>query len=153
MIITIIPPLSIPNHLRRVSELMDRVSHLLWPRAKPSDIIADCINSDLVMWGVFDEGLFDGYEDALLGILVVYRRDYWRCKVLEEIVLSGYRMDEWLDELYEITDKYAEEIGCTIREIPGGRKGWLRRLSNYGYKASDLVHLECPVGQKRRQHQ
>lgn len=150
MIISIIPADKIINHLQRVTELAERVRDLLDPYGLPSDVIADCIDGALTLWGVFDEEKFGTEEEALLGILVSGVRHYWRCSTLELIVLSGDRMREWLGELNVITDKYAADLGCLTRVLPGARLGWKRELAKFGFVESKLITLECFVGEEGR---
>lgn len=151
MFVSIIPSEHIFNHLDRVRELIERVRDLLHPRGLPGDVLADCIAGNLVLWGVFDpERIGVENEEPLRAIVVTNVVQYWRCKTLELIVLSGDGMKEWLDEVNEVTDRYARDAGCLIREIPGGRKAWLRVLSKYGFHESNLMHLECPVGEEGR---
>ncbi len=145
MIFSQIPADKIIYHIEKVKELMDRVKDLLHPRATPGDLIAACIGGELTLWGAFDEKLV-GEGEPLLAILVTNVRPYYRCNVLEILILSGDRMDEWLDQMNETTERYARDTNCLIREIPAGRVGWLRALKKYGFKESSLKALECDVG-------
>jgi hypothetical protein len=147
MLITIIPAEQIINHFNRVRELLERVRDLLQPRGLPSDILADCMSGSLTLWGVFDESKFGSDEEALLGICVTNVREYWRCNALELLVLCGDNMREWLSDLNDITINYAEDCGCSLRELHG-RKGWIRELKKFGFIESDLVMLECPIGEE-----
>lgn len=145
MIFSQIPADKIIFHIDKVKELMERVTDLLHPRATPGDMVAACVSGELILWGVFDEALI-GKSEPLIAILVTNVRPYYRCNVLELLVLSGDRMGEWLDQMNEVTIRYAKDTGCIIREIPAGREGWLRMLKKYGFKESNLKMLECEVG-------
>lgn len=147
MIISIIPQDSIINHFDRVRELVGRCEDLLHPYGTPGDILTDCMAGQLTLWGIFD---LDA-EDPLLGILVTGVRHYWRISVLELIVLAGDRMKEWLSQLNDVTERYAAELGCYDRLLPGARIGWKRELAKFGFKESKLIALECRVGQEGRQ--
>jgi len=145
MIFSQIPANQIIHHIEKVKELMDRLGDLFAPRATPGDIVSACVCGDLTLWGAFDEELI-GKEEPLVAILVTNVRPYYRCNVLEILVLAGDRMPEWLDKMNEVTTRYAKSTNCALREIPAGRKGWLRALKKYGFEESPLTALECKVG-------
>jgi hypothetical protein len=152
MIVSIIPPNKIANHLYRIKELLSKIDDLLHPLGTHSDLIADCIAGTALLWGVFDQDKIEEGEEPLVAVLVTYRRDYWRASVLELVGLAGEpgTIWSWLSLLNKVTDTYATATGCISRQIPGGRKEWLRILARYGFTRSDLVTLEASVAKKGR---
>lgn len=152
MIVSIIPPNKIANHLYRIKELLSKIDDLLHPLGTHSDLIADCIAGTALLWGVFDQDKIEEGEEPLVAVLVTYKRDYWRASVLELVGLAGEpgTIWSWLRLLNNVTAAYAAATGCQSRQVPGGRKEWLRILARYGFTQSKLVTLEAPVGKKGR---
>ena len=116
------------------------------PLGTHADLIADCIADTALLWGVFDQDALDEGKEPLVAVLVTYRKNYWRASVLELVALSGDfgSMKHWIGTLDKVTAAYADRTGCYSRQVIG-RGPWLRYLTRYGFKPSELVTLECPV--------
>ena len=59
-------------------------------------------------------------------------------KILAFPIIAGENMDAWLDDLVDMAKAYARHHNC--KYIEGyGRKGWLRKLSAYGFKDHSIT--------------
>jgi len=152
MIISIIPPEAVMNHMAKAKEYLSEVEYMLSPRGTVADLIADCITGTLLMWGVFDPERLEQDEEPLVAVLITRVSPFWRCNVLELIALAGEHgsMRTWIELMNNVTDAYAQSTGCLLRVIAAGRPQWERYLAKYGFKRTGLVTLECPVGREIR---
>ena len=152
MIVSIIPSDKISNHIPRLKELLVSLDEYLQPLGTHSDLIVDGITGSAIFWGVFDQNALEEGEEPLVAVLVTYRRDYWRASVLELVGLAGTpgSMRTWIDLLNKVTLAYAKQTGCVSRHVIG-RGPWTRYLARYGFKPSELVMLECPIGEEGRE--
>tara|TARA_Y100001951_G_C11292491_1_gene273200 strand:+ start:2113 stop:2514 length:402 start_codon:yes stop_codon:yes gene_type:complete len=59
---------------------------------------------------------------------------YPQSKVLRYFLAGGNNLDNWLERIQEIIEKFAKQQNCTHLEV-AGRKGWVRKLKGYKIKA------------------
>jgi len=67
-------------------------------------------------------------------------------RVLELPLTSGSRLDEWEGPFITLMKALAKEQNCT--EIIGyaARKGWIRRLEQYGFTEAQTI-IRCELGE------
>ncbi len=59
---------------------------------------------------------------------------YPQSKVLRYFLAGGNNLDNWLERIQEVIEKFAKTQNCTHLEV-AGRKGWVRKLKGYKIKA------------------
>lgn len=102
------------------------------------------------MWGAFEDGATEAtLNDNLRGVAITSFTTYPKGRMLTITALSGERVDEWLDPLYEkLTALWKSENCLGLEEW--GRSGWIRKLKKYGFRQSHVL-LEDLSGQGLQQ--
>jgi hypothetical protein len=59
---------------------------------------------------------------------------YPQSKVLRYFLAGGSNLENWLERIQEIIEKFAKKENCTHLEV-AGRKGWVRKLKGFKVKA------------------
>jgi len=59
---------------------------------------------------------------------------YPQSKVLRYFLAGGNNLDNWLERIQEVIEKFAKKQNCTHLEV-AGRKGWVRKLKGFKVKA------------------
>jgi len=59
---------------------------------------------------------------------------YPQSKVLRYFLAGGNNLDNWLERIQEVIEKFAKKQNCTHLEV-AGRKGWVRKLKGFRVKA------------------
>ena len=65
-------------------------------------------------------------------------------RVYTVFFLAGTRMSSWLPDFLGAIESRAKDLGCIAIET-GGRRGWKRILSRYGYWDTGEVRMEKEV--------
>ena len=90
------------------------------------DVLNDIEAGDSLLLLVLERG------EILATIICTFEEQEGK-KVLHMPIVCGERIDEWADLCHETVPKIAKEFGCAM--VTGrGRRGWLRKLSKYGYE-------------------
>ena len=69
-------------------------------------------------------------ESAVVTEIAVYPR----AKVLRYFLAGGTNLDNWLEKIQQVIEKFAKNNNCTQVEV-AGRKGWVKKLKGYKEKA------------------
>lgn len=85
------------------------------------------------LWIVFDSDKLNIIAAAVTGFT-----DYPRKRMLTGHFLGGSRMDEWVEEMDTIFERWARDHGAKGIELTG-RKGWGKALDKLGWKKSFFV--------------
>ena len=73
-------------------------------------------------------------NDRVESAIVTEIAKYPQSKVLRYFLAGGSNLDNWLDNLQQVVEKFAKLQNCTHIEF-AGRKGWVRKLKGYKVKA------------------
>lgn len=90
-------------------------------------------DKDMQLWGV--------HNGDLKAVFVTQIVEYLRTKRLRLVLIGGHEMDGWEAIVSDAMDRFAKENGCSGIEL-WGRKGWLKRLSKYGYEEYETVIIK-----------
>tara|TARA_R110002072_G_scaffold59447_3_gene151311 strand:- start:77 stop:499 length:423 start_codon:yes stop_codon:yes gene_type:complete len=99
-------------------------------RYRLEDVFHSIYNGDYHLWIVLDE--------KIVAAAVTGFTDYPRKRMLTCHFLGGSRMDEWVEDMDVIFEKWARDHGASGIELTG-RKGWGRALDKLGWKQSFFV--------------
>lgn len=79
--------------------------------------------------------LFISWNDNKVESAVVTEiAQYPQSKVLRYFLAGGTNLDNWLERIQEVIEKFAKKENCTHLEV-AGRKGWVRKLKGFSVKA------------------
>ncbi len=78
--------------------------------------------------------LFISWNNGIESAVITEIAEYPKAKVLRYVLAGGTNLDNWLEEIQEVIEKFAKKNHCTQLEI-AGRKGWLKKLNKYKEKA------------------
>ena len=59
---------------------------------------------------------------------------YPQSKVLRYFLAGGTNLENWLERIQKVIEKFAKKENCTHLEV-AGRKGWARKLKGFSVKA------------------
>ena len=59
---------------------------------------------------------------------------YPQSKVLRYFLAGGTNLENWLERIQKVIEKFAKKENCTHLEV-AGRKGWVRKLKGFRVKA------------------
>ena len=59
---------------------------------------------------------------------------YPQSKVLRYFLAGGVNLENWLERIQKVIEKFAKKENCTHLEV-AGRKGWVRKLKGFSVKA------------------
>ncbi len=72
----------------------------------------------------------DRVESAVVTEIAVYPQS----KVLRYFLAGGTNLENWLERIQIVIEKFAKRENCTHIEV-AGRKGWVRKLKGFKVKA------------------
>ena len=79
--------------------------------------------------------LFISWHDNKVESAVVTEiAQYPQSKVLRYFLAGGKNLENWLERIQEVIEKFAKKQNCTHLEV-AGRKGWVRKLKGFSVKA------------------
>ena len=73
-------------------------------------------------------------NDRVESAVVTEIAQYPQSKVLRYFLAGGNNLDNWLERIQEVIEKFAKKQNCTHLEV-AGRKGWVRKLKGFRVKA------------------
>lgn len=115
----------IPKLWAQVMPLIKRVTDRFDAGYDETLVYERLLSGDHQLWIIFD--------DDLKGVFVTEVQIHPFFKILSVPIVAGDEMDTWLDDLVSTTVEFGRHHDC--KYIEGyGRKGWVRRLSDYGFK-------------------
>jgi hypothetical protein len=109
----------------------------------PNDICIDTIHDRLLAGDILLAAILDGDEVVAVNTLEVETMDTGD-KILYIPITGGSRMDEWMERFLEIAHGIAKVHNCIELRGLAVRKGWLRKLSDYGWE-EHFVTIKCKV--------
>lgn len=109
----------------------------------PDDICLDVTLNNAVNGHTLLVTVLDGDEVIAVNIMDVQTLETG-VKVLYIPITGGTRMEEWMDEFLKMAHGIAKAHGCKELRGLAVRKGWLRKLSSYGWK-EHFVTIKCKV--------
>ena len=79
--------------------------------------------------------LFISWNDNKVESAVVTEiAQYPQSKVLRYFLAGGTNLENWLERIQEVIEKFAKKENCTHLEV-AGRKGWVKKLKGFRVKA------------------
>ena len=79
--------------------------------------------------------LFISWNDERVESAVVTEiAQYPQSKVLRYFLAGGVNLENWLERIQKVIEKFARKENCTHIEV-AGRKGWVRKLKGFRVKA------------------
>jgi len=130
-------------HIVSLDNLVTRVPsedvEFIWRQTSPLLIKAldETYNLEDIYEGLIDDRmqLFISWNnDRVESAIVTEIAKYPQSKVLRYFLAGGSNLDNWLDNLQQVVEKFAKLQNCTHIEV-AGRKGWVRKLKGYKVKA------------------
>ena len=74
------------------------------------------------------------HNDKVESAVVTEIAQYPQSKVLRYFLAGGTNLENWLEEIQIVIEKFAKRENCTHLEV-AGRKGWVRKLKGFRVKA------------------
>ena len=74
------------------------------------------------------------HNDKVESAVVTEIAQYPQSKVLRYFLAGGTNLENWLEEIQIVIEKFAKKENCTQLEV-AGRKGWVRKLKGFRVKA------------------
>lgn len=78
--------------------------------------------------------LFISWNNGIESAVITEIAEYPKAKVLRYVLAGGTNLENWLEEIQEVIEKFAKKNHCTQLEV-AGRKGWLKKLKDFKEKA------------------
>ncbi len=130
------PIVSLDNVVTRVPSedvefIWSQVSPLLEKALDESYSIVD------ILYGIITDRmqLFISWNnDRVESAVVTEIAQYPQSKVLRYFLAGGTNLENWLERIQEVIEKFAKKEKCTHLEV-AGRKGWVRKLKGFRVKA------------------
>ena len=130
------PIVSLDNVVTRVPcEDVD----FIWSQVAPllSKALDETYTINDIQSGLFNDRmqLFISWNNNKVESAVVTEiAQYPQSKVLRYFLAGGSNLENWLERIQEIIEKFAKKENCTHLEV-AGRKGWVRKLKGFKVKA------------------
>lgn len=93
----------------------------------PEDVHDDIMRGDQTLWIVYED-----MPSNMIGAFTIRVKSYPAGVSLCGEHLGGERLDEWADQLFEIMERYAKDLGIHNLELIG-RRGWEKILKSRGW--------------------
>ena len=111
----------------------------IWSQIKPllEKALDETYTIDDIYKGLIEDRmqLFISWNDERVESAVVTEiAQYPQSKVLRYFLAGGVNLENWLERIQKVIEKFAKKENCTHREV-AGRKGWVRKLKGFRVKA------------------
>lgn len=136
--ISAVPPEMVDDYWELALPLFSKAFKYSVTKVDPQDVYEDLMNGNQSLWIVFE-----GTPINLVGAFTIRIKAYPAGQSLCGEHLGGERLNEWADELFEIMESYANDLGIKNLELIG-RRGWEKVLKPKGWK-SNLVIFEKEI--------
>jgi hypothetical protein len=134
--IKIYPTVSLANVVTRVpSEDVE----FIWSQVAPllEKALDETYTIEDIYKGLLNDRmqLFISWNDNKVESAVVTEiAQYPQSKVLRYFLAGGTNLENWLERIQQVIEKFAKQENCTHLEV-AGRKGWVRKLKGFRVKA------------------
>lgn len=136
--ISAVPPEMVDDYWGLALPLLSKAFEYSAAKVDPQDVYEDLMNGNQSLWVVFE-----GTPINLVGAFTIRVKAYPAGQSLCGEHLGGERLNEWADQLFEIMESYANDLGIKNLELIG-RRGWEKVLKPKGWK-SNLVIFEKEI--------
>ena len=111
----------------------------IWSQIKPllKKALDETYTIDDIYKGLIEDRmqLFISWNDEKVESAVVTEiAQYPQSKVLRYFLAGGVNLENWLERIQKVIEKFAKKENCTHLEV-AGRKGWVRKLKGFRVKA------------------
>ena len=111
----------------------------IWSQIKPllEKALDETYTIDDIYKGLIEDRmqLFISWNDERVESAVVTEiAQYPQSKVLRYFLAGGVNLENWLERIQKVIEKFAKKENCTHLEV-AGRKGWVRKLQGFRVKA------------------
>ena len=111
----------------------------IWSQIKPllEKALDETYTIDDIYKGLIEDRmqLFISWNDERVESAVVTEiAQYPQSKVLRYFLAGGVNLENWLERIQKVIEKFARKENCTHLEV-AGRKGWVRKLKGFRVKA------------------
>ena len=111
----------------------------IWSQIKPllEKALDETYTIDDIYKGLIEDRmqLFISWNDEKFESAVVTEiAQYPQSKVLRYFLAGGVNLENWLERIQKVIEKFAKKENCTHLEV-AGRKGWVRKLKGFRVKA------------------
>ena len=113
-----------------VDKYLDKVIPYTGGRYEKQDIIEGVSDRILDLWIPINKE-----TSKVDGVVVTQFTVYPRKKVFTIVLCCGDNLNEWYSPLFDMLYSFADLNECNLAEVVG-RKGWIRRLKDDGFKQS-----------------
>ncbi len=111
----------------------------IWSQVKP--LLEKALDETYTIGDIY-KGLLDDRmqlfiswnDDRVESAVVTEIAQYPQSKVLRYFLAGGTNLDNWLERIQKVIEKFAKKENCTHLEV-AGRKGWVRKLKGFRVKA------------------
>lgn len=130
MIPTLVPPEDLNRAwLKVLPYVRNLIEEVSGGRMTEMSLYKDLLNGDHQLWVVIDEN-----DNANLVAFVITRVvQYEKIRLLSIDHLAGERLEEWMQPMYELIERWAREVAHTDGVEVFGRAGWERAFDKIGY--------------------
>ena len=111
----------------------------IWSQIKPllEKALDETYTIDDIYKGLIEDRmqLFISWNDERVESAVVTEiAQYPQSKILRYFLAGGVNLENWLERIQKVIEKFAKKENCTHLEV-AGRKGWVRKLKGFRVKA------------------
>jgi len=111
----------------------------IWSQVAPllEKALDETYNIEDILYGLANDRmqLFISWHDKKIESAVVTEiAAYPQSKVLRYFLAGGTNLENWLERIQTVIEKFAKRENCTHIEV-AGRKGWVRKLKGFKVKA------------------
>ena len=125
-----VPHSDIYRILPCVDKYLDKVLPYTGGRYDKQDIINGVERKEFDLWIPINTE-----NNTVDGVVVTQFTVYPRKKVFTILLCCGDNLNQWYDPAFEMLYSFANVHQCDLAEVIG-RKGWVRRLKDDGFKQS-----------------
>jgi hypothetical protein len=131
--ISAVPPEMVDDYWDVAFRLFSKSFEYSSMKISPEDVYEDVMRGNQSLWLVFEEEPFE-----VIGAFTIRVKTYPAGAALAGEHLGGERLAEWADQLFQIMEQYARDLGIKHLELVG-RRGWEKILKPKGWKANLVI--------------
>lgn len=131
--ISAVPPDMVGDYWGLALPLLAKAFKYSSSKVDPEDVYEDLMKGNQSLWIVFE-----GTPINVIGAFTIRIKTYPAGAALCGEHLGGERLNEWADDLFEIMERYARDLGINNLELIG-RRGWEKILKPKGWEAKLVI--------------